>query len=103
MDLPDSASSLKRMSETRLKKLRQIGPMIAGSIVDVPERYACYLTDKVRGKTRTVCIPKELVDEVGEWNENYREAKRLVQELDEIQRAVLRKKIEAVRAARKRA
>ena len=88
-----------RRRDARLKKLEKMGPVLAGSIVEVKERSSFYLTDKVRGKTRTLCIPEELVAEAREWNRSHKEAKRLLGEANEIQRALLQAEIEKVRKA----
>lgn len=101
MDLPNSIGTLKRMRETRLSQLHEIGPLIGGSLVPIANKKVNYLTDKVKGKTRTVCVPAELVETCREWNENYKKAKVLLQELDEIQRAVLQEEIEKNREARR--
>jgi hypothetical protein len=101
MDLPASTGTLKRMRDARLKQLQKIGPLVAGSLVPVANRNVYYLTDKVKKKTRTVCVPAELVDQCREWNENHKKAKTLLEELDAIQRALLQGEIEALRAARR--
>jgi hypothetical protein len=97
MGLPSSVGRLRQMREARLRRLRKIGPVLAGSVVEVPGRHSYYLTDKVRGKTRTVCVPEAMLSRVRELNENHREAKRLLAELDEIERALLARDIASAR------
>ena len=70
--------------------------------MSVSNRNVYYLTDKVKNKTRTECVPAELVEQCREWNENYKRAKALLEELDAIQRAILQGEIEASRAARRK-
>jgi hypothetical protein len=48
------------------------------------------LTRKVRGKTRTVHVPKELLPEVQTWVEEYARIKRLIAEVSEAGLAILR-------------
>jgi hypothetical protein len=78
------------MREARLRRLRALGPVLAGSLVRFPNHNSRYLTDKVRGKTRTLYIPLDRLEEVKAWNQNHKEARRLLRELSEIQRQLLR-------------
>jgi oligoribonuclease (3'-5' exoribonuclease) len=48
------------------------------------------LTRKVRGKTRTVHVPKELLEEVRAWVTEYARVKGLVAEVSEAGLAILR-------------
>jgi len=45
---------------------------------------------EVRGKTRTIHVPKELLREVRAWVEEYARVKRLVAEVSEAGLAILR-------------
>jgi len=90
MELPDSPRILERMRDHRLEKLHQIGPVLGGSLVRFAKHNSLYLTDKVKGKTRTLYIPLDRLEEVKAWNANHKEAKRLLTELSKIQRALLR-------------
>jgi hypothetical protein len=85
------------MARARLERLRRLGPCLAGSLVKFPGHNSRYLTDKVRGKTRTLYVPLDLLDEAKEWNENHKEARRLLRELSLIQRALLEGEIAARR------
>jgi hypothetical protein len=97
MRLPKSPTILKRMRQARLARVRRLGFVLAGSLVRLPGHQSLYLTDKVRGKTRTLYIPLPRLDEVQKWNAQYREGKRLLSELSEIQRSLLRGEIRAAR------
>ena len=97
MRLPKSPTILKRMRQGRLGRLRALGFLLAGSLVAMPRHHSLYLTDKVRGKTRTLYIPLDRLDEVKRWNAEHREGRRLLAELSEIQRALLREEIRASR------
>jgi hypothetical protein len=98
--LPKARGVLRRMSQARLRRLRRIGPCLAGSLVRQPGHRSRYLTDKVRGKTRTLYIPLDLLDEVRRWNDHFKEARKLLQELTAVQRALLVAEIEARRRER---
>jgi len=98
MRLSSSPTILKQMRQARLRRLRRLGFVLAGSLVSQPKHTSRYLTDPVRGKTRTLYIPLDRLDEVKTWNAEYREGKRLLRELSAIQRALL---IGEIRAARR--
>ncbi len=97
MRLPKSPTLLRRMRQARLRRLRAVGFVLAGSLVRFPGHTSLYLTDKVRGKTRTLYIPLNRLDEVKQWNANYKLAKKLLAELSEIQRRLLVAEIAARR------
>ena len=97
MRLPRSPTILRRMRQGRLRSLRSPGFVLAGSLVRFPKHQSLYLTDKVRGRTRTLYIPLARLDEVKEWNAHYKEGRRLMAELSEIQRALLCGEIRAQR------
>ena len=98
MRVPKSLSLLRRMRDARLRRLRRLGAMIRGSLVVFPGHSSRYLTDKVEGKTRTLYVPLGHLKEVQAWNKTYREARRLLTELSELQRAILRREIEQEKA-----
>lgn len=85
------------MLKARLKKLRRIETVLGGSLVEMPGHSSLYLTDKQDGKTRTMYIPLDHLEEAKEWNRNWKDAKRLLKEISEVQRALLREEIRAQR------
>lgn len=93
MKLPKSESVLKRMRDARLRELRQTGFVIAGSLVKFQGHSSMYLTDKADARTRTLYIPLARLKEVKKWNKNHKKARIALQELSEIQRAILRLEI----------
>lgn len=101
LELPESVSVLKKMRQHRLDKLRRIGPVMAGSLVKRKDQKGYYLTDKVRGKTRTTYVSDGMYVEAKQWNANHKEAKQLLDELSEIQRALLREEAKSRRQADK--
>lgn len=90
MELTDNQARLIQMRETRQKRLRELGPVMAGSLVRRKDQSGYYLTDKVHGKTRTAHVSEQMYEQAKEWNSNHREAKLLLEELSEIQRALLK-------------
>lgn len=83
-----------------LKRLAQIGPFLAASLVCVRHRcgnprcrcvsgaghVSWRLTYKDKGqKTVTVYVPVEMIQEVRQWVENHRRLKKLVSEISSAQ------------------
>ena len=97
MKLPGSLGVLKRMRQARWRRLRRLGPVLGGSLVRMPRHSSLYLTDKVKGKTRTMYIPLGRVEEAVSWNRSYKEAKQLLRDLSAIQREILRAEIAKAR------
>ena len=89
---------LRRMLDARLRTLHAVpAGLLAGSLVRLPGHRSRYLTEKVAGKTRTLYIPLDRLEEVTRWNRNFQEAKRLLRELADLQRKRLVAEIEAKR------
>ncbi|NQT50576.1 hypothetical protein HQ576_00910 [bacterium] len=105
MPTEKNANAYRREVASRLAKLAECGPLIDGSLVVIRRRCgnpncrcarghkhpAHYLTRKVAGKTVSLYIPVDLVDEVRAWHNEYRRLKRLVAEICERQREVVRR------------
>ncbi len=99
--------------DAQLKKLAQLRPFVAASLVAVKRRCgnprckcargethrAHVLTRKVDGKTETVHVPKDRLKEVREWVEQYKRLKRLIREETEACLALLRHQGRVRRAA----
>jgi len=87
----------------KLKELAGCGPFVAASLCEVKRRCgnprcrcahgqphkAYVLTRKVRGKTRTLHVPKGLLGEVRTWVTEYARVKRLLREVSEASLAIL--------------
>lgn len=100
--------------QQRLQELAGVGPLIVGSLAQVGvrcgnpncrcargERHKAYvLTSKVRGKTKTVHVPVDMVEEVRSWVEEHRRLKRLVGEIAALSEQLVRGHVRAGRAAR---
>jgi hypothetical protein len=98
MKTPKHPTLIRRMCQARVKKLTAAGPVLAASLVTIRKhcgRPNCrcqrgekhtghYLTYKETGKTRTVYVPLELVEEVKGWIREHRRLKRLTQEISQL-------------------
>lgn len=93
MNLNLPSGVLRRMRTARIKRLRSLGHVLAGSLVRQPKHSSLYLTDKPKGKTRTMYIPLALLEDVKRWNANYKQARILLRELSEIQRELLHRQM----------
>ncbi len=105
MRVEKNANAYRREVEARLKKLSGFGPMIDGSLVVIrrscgnprcrcakgEKHPAFYITRKLRGKTQGLYIPVHMVEEVRNWNSEFKRIKLLVSEICERQREVVRK------------
>jgi hypothetical protein len=104
--------------EARLKKLAETRPFIAGSLAKVGVRCgnpsckcasgrrheAWVLTRKEKGRTVTVHVPRDMVEDVARWVEEHRRRKQLGKEVSELGERMIRLFVRASRgAARNRA
>lgn len=105
MRLPEHPTLIRRQLDRRVKQCRPDGPLLAASLATVRRRCgqpSCHcahggalhlahqLTLKEHGKTRTVYVPKELLDEVRSWIDEHRRLKRLLGEITQLTLALIR-------------
>ncbi len=87
-----------------LKQIKAIGPFVEGTLVRIPHPSCAHvahrLTFKVKGKTRTVYIPVDLVDEAIQWTQNYRRLKKLIRAVTTQSLAILHHHVRAKAGAR---
>jgi len=71
-----------KLQDSYLKQIAKIGPFVEGSLSEYKrsERKSSswHLTYKVKGKTHTVYIPVDMVEEVREWTKEYKRLKQLI-------------------------
>ena len=85
MEVPEHPTLIRRMRDARLKRLTpRCVPL--GASLGRQRGGGCHLTVKEDGKTRTVYVPKELLQEV---QASLREHRRITQLLREITRLEL--------------
>jgi hypothetical protein len=89
-----SSDRYAKARRTALDRMVQIGPFVAGTLSRVKRTAISnplwYLTYKEQGHTRTIYVPVAIVDEVMEWTENYRWLKRLMRDVTNCSRAIIR-------------
>lgn len=93
-----------RQRDALLKRLRETGPFICGSLIEVEHgcgKKGCscqkgkkhkgyYLTDKLKGRSRVIYISKGKVEEIRRWVEEYRYLKTLIRGVTKIQGTIIR-------------
>ena len=105
MRIPDHPTLIRRMLQSRLKKLTPTSPVLAASLASYTHRCgrpACrchhggplhpgqHLTFKEGGKTRSVYVPKDLLPEVRAWLAQHKRIKQLLQEIHQLSLALVR-------------
>ncbi len=90
--------SIARLIQRRdawLKKLGALGPMTRGSLVSARRgnHVAHQLTVSVRGKTHTVYVPVDMVEEVREWTRNHRRLQRILKEISTLNMAIIHRHV----------
>jgi len=103
--IPDHPTLIRRMLQSRLKKLTPTSPVLAASLASYTHRCgrpACrchhggplhpgqHLTFKEGGKTRSVYVPKDLLPEVRAWLAQHKRIKQLLQEIHQLSLALVR-------------
>ncbi len=90
-----SSTRLVRKREACLKKLAEVGPIVRGSLVTAQRgnHVAHQLTVSVEGKTHTVYVPMDMVEEVKEWIKNYRRMQRIVKEAAKLSMAIIHRHV----------
>jgi hypothetical protein len=104
MDIPSHPTRIRQMLEGRLKQLTALKPVLAASLSLVNKRCgqpscACHhggplhqahhLSLKEGGKTRTVYVPKDLLQEVQSWVAEYQRLKRILGEISQLTLALV--------------
>ena len=104
MRVPVHPGQIRQMVDARVRQLSARGPVLSASLVQIARRcgregcrcntgekhLGYYLTRQVEGKTRTVYVPTELVEEVRKWIEEHKRLKQLVQEITELSIALVK-------------
>ena len=110
MRIPRHPTLVRRFRDARVKQLARAKSLLAGSLVRIAKhcgRAGCrcqparrggrgekhvgwYLTRYHAGKTQTTYVPVDLVREVRAWVKEHRRVRGLVQDISELNRALIR-------------
>lgn len=97
-NIPKHPTLIRRHLDARLKEFHPKGPVLAATLVLVQRRCGrpgchCqkgeghpthYLTCKHEGKTRSVYVPQDLLQEVQSWIEEHQRLKKLSQHISQL-------------------
>ena len=69
--------------------------MVRGSLVTARRgNYIAHqLTVSVQGKTHTVYVPKDMVEEVKQWTQNHRRLQRILKEISRLNMAIIHRHV----------
>ena len=107
-----SIGMLEKRRDAKLRQLAAVGPLLQGSLAEI--RVTCgnpncrcargqkhrshILKRQVRGKTQSLYVPVDMVEEARKWVEEHRRVKRLLTEISELNRNILRAYVSTKRA-----
>jgi len=107
-----SIGVLEVRRDAKLKLLARVGPVLQGSLAEI--RVTCgnrncrcargqkhvshILKRQVRGKTQSLYVPVDMVEEARRWVAEHRRVKRLLGEISELNRSILRAYVPSKRA-----
>ncbi len=105
MRVPSHPTLVRRMLDRRLKQLVPSGPVLAASLMQVNKRCgqpscACHhggplhqahhVAFRDGGKTRTVYVPQDLLEEVRKWVQESQRLKTLIHEVSQLSVALIK-------------
>jgi hypothetical protein len=117
MHVPSHPTLIRRMLDSRLKQLVPAGPVLAASLAQVnkrcgqpscschhggPSHQAHHLSFREAGKTRTVYVPQELLDEVRSWVQEHQRLKAVIHEVSQLTLALIQGHVQDRRRRRGR-
>ena len=109
-----STATLEKRRRAKLDELAGIGPLLQGSLAEIGvtcgnpncrcargEKHASHIvTWKIRGKSKSLYVPVDMVEEVREWVDQHRQAKRLLKEISELSQKIIRSHVKERRSKR---
>ncbi len=117
MRMPKSKNTLERQIGAKIKSLGELGKFMPGSLVE--KRWKCAkpdcicnrtgklhtgfaITSKVRGKTKTVYVPVDMVEEVRGWVKEHKRLQKIVKEINALAEQLIRLHVPVARAESRR-
>jgi hypothetical protein len=106
-----STATLESRRQAKLEELVGMGPVLQGSYAHIRvtcgnancrcahgEKHVSHIvTRKVRGKSKSLYVPVDMVEEVQAWIEQHRRVKRLLREISELSEKIIRNHVESKR------
>ncbi len=107
-----SIGVLEKRRDAKLKQLAGVGPVLQGSLAEIGvtcgnpncrcahgrKHRAHILKRQVRGKTQSLYVPVDMVEEARKWVEEHRRVQRLLKEITELNRSIIKAYVPAKRA-----
>lgn len=104
MRIPEHPTQIRRMLDARRARLAPERPVLAATLTQVRKRCAVptcrchhgephlawHLTYKVKGTTRTVYVPHDLLDDVRTWIAEHKRIKTLLDEIHQLTVALVK-------------
>lgn len=104
MNVPKEPGRIRAMIQSRVRQVVAKGPVLGASLVLIAKRCGregcrCetgekhtgnYITFRLAGKTKTVYVPLDLVDEVRSWIKEHKRLKQLTHEISDLTVALIR-------------
>jgi len=92
-----------KLQASYLKQIAEIGPFVEGSLCEFKREgrksSSWHLTYKIKGKTQTVYVPVDMVEEVRQWTEEHRRLKQLIRKETKQSLAIIHGHVASRRAA----
>jgi len=95
MKIQPTTRVLTQRRDAWMNKLAEVGPSLRGSLCAVQrgKAIAHQLTVSVNGKTHTVYVPVDKVDEVEQWIKNYKRTQRILKEISKLNMAIIHRHV----------
>lgn len=107
-----SIGVLETRRDAKLKQLAAVGPVLQGSLAEIGvtcgnpncrcarghKHRSHILKRQVRGKTQSLYVPVDMVEEARRWVEEHRRVQRLLKEISELNRSILKAYVPTKRA-----
>jgi len=107
-----SIGMLKKRRDAKLKELATVGPVLQGSLAEIGvtcgnancrcarghKHRSHILKRQVRGKTQSLYVPVDMLEEAQGWVEEHRRVKQLLKEISDLNRSIIRAYVPTKRA-----
>jgi len=107
-----SIGTLEVRRDAKLKRLARVGPVLEGSLARIRvtcgnpncrcargEKHVSHILKRqLRGKTQSLYVPVDMVEDAHRWVNEYRRARQILRQISELNRAILRAYVSSKRA-----
>lgn len=107
-----SIGVIEARRNARISELASVGPLLQGSLAEIGvtcgnpncrcargEKHRSHiLTKKVRGKSKSLYVPVDMVEDVRRWVEEHRRVKMLLKDISDLSEKIIRAHVGTKRA-----